>query len=349
MVSGWRALEHKSSRGGLLAGFCAGWMLACKETALLHFAAFGVAGLWWWFARRHEPGQRGRRGSGLAKTGLVALAALAVLVVALYTRGGRHWQGPLDLVRSLPRFASRAAGEGHEKPFWYYLALLGGGWSGGGVLALAVIGAFQASRSLARAAAIQVLLVYTIVIGFLYCAIPYKTPWLALNLWLPLSLLAGHGFASLWCAALKLMTRSFLALAACALAAALACDTWQRVFAHPADERNPYAYAHTVDDLLRLPERLKKLADEIKPPGELRIAVIAADPWPLPWYLRKFPQTGYWQPGQNPGPADIYITSPESAEALASQLNKWRPEFFGLRPEVLILLWSPPPTDVRHE
>ena len=29
-----------------------------------------------------------------------------------------------------------------------------------------------------------------------------------------------------------------------------------------------------------------------------RIAVIAADPWPLPWYLRHFNQVGFWQPGQ---------------------------------------------------
>ncbi len=74
-----------------------------------------------------------------------------------------------------------------------------------------------------------------------------------------------------------------------------------------------------------------------------RIAVIAADPWPLPWYLRQFSQVGFWQPGQQTGLADFYITSTEAGDQYADQLQDFRPEFFGVRPGVLILLWSPAP------
>jgi hypothetical protein len=121
---------------------------------------------------------------------------------------------------------------------------------------------------------------------------------------------------------------------------AIARDVNNRVFRFPADEQNPYAYAHTGDDLLRLPPRLTQLAEErnLKSP---RIAVVAADPWPLPWYLRKLSQVGFWQPGQDTGPADFFITSPEAAKALGDKLNNCRPEFFGVRPEVLIILWNP--------
>jgi hypothetical protein len=71
--------------------------------------------------------------------------------------------------------------------------------------------------------------------------------------------------------------------------------------------------------------------------------VIAADPWPLPWYLRRYPSVGFWQPGQQPGSADFYITSTEASDQYADQLQSFHPEFFGERPNVLILLWSPAP------
>ena len=74
-----------------------------------------------------------------------------------------------------------------------------------------------------------------------------------------------------------------------------------------------------------------------------RIAVVAADAWPLPWYLRKYSQVGYWQPGQETGAADLYITSLEAAEKMSSQLTNFNAEYFGVRPEVLIILWTPVP------
>ena len=72
-----------------------------------------------------------------------------------------------------------------------------------------------------------------------------------------------------------------------------------------------------------------------------RIGVIASDPWPLPWYLRHFSQVGFWRPGQLAGEADFYITSSEDAEQYGDRLQKLRPEFFGARPGVLFVLWSP--------
>jgi hypothetical protein len=74
-----------------------------------------------------------------------------------------------------------------------------------------------------------------------------------------------------------------------------------------------------------------------------RIAVIASDPWPMPWYLRHFNQVGFWQPGQKVADADFFITSTDAAKEYANQLREFRPEFFGVRPGVLILLWSPAP------
>jgi hypothetical protein len=41
------------------------------------------------------------------------------------------------------------------------------------------------------------------------------------------------------------------------------------------------------------------------------------------------------------GEADFYITSAEAADQYADQLQNFRPDFFGVRPGVLIVFWSP--------
>ena len=345
-LAGWRTLELKSLRAAAAVGSCAGFVLACKETAVLLFAALALPALWWAFVRRSELTRRKAHWTLLVRPALIAFAAFVFVTVLFYTWGGKHWEGPLDLLRSYPRFASRAGGEGHEKPFGYYFTLLGSG-AGAALFGLAFVGCIHAFRNRpgsepARRLLLQMLVVYALSIWGIHSLIPYKNPWLALNLWLPLALLAGVGFQTLWQASARLPARALLIAGLLLVNFGLARETWRWCFLKPADERNPYAYAHTVEDLLGLPERIEKVAARLPAKRDLKIAVCAADPWPLPWYLRQFPNTGYFQPGQNPGGADIYITSLECAELLQGTLDGWRPEFFGVRPEVLVLLWKPP-------
>lgn len=326
ILSGWRVLKTNSFLSATLAGFCAAVMLACKETAPLHFFALAVA----LFACRN-----GTRAPA-AKIILTAAGVFIFTVILLFTWFGRNWSVFSDLLRAIPSFVARAGGEGHEKPFWYYLILLGGGWSGAAILALATLGVFCALKSVRR----FWFVIYALLIAIIYSAIPYKTPWLALNLWLPLAILAGVAIEWFWFANPKLSMRISILVFIGLLGFLITHDTRQRVFMNPADEKNPYAYAHTGEDLLRLPARLEELArqDKISDP---RIAVIAADAWPLPWYLRKFSQVGFWQPGQETGDADYFITTTDVSGKLAGRLKNFRPEYFGARPNVLLILWSP--------
>jgi len=328
------------SRRGLLlpaalAGVCAALMLACKETAVIHFFALGVAGLCAWLLPPRDK---------LPAPKVVAVALLALLFVAvlLFTWFGRHWSVFADLVHAVPRFAARAGGEGHEKPFGYYFHLLDPMLvlllvAAGGAYA-AVWDAFNRIRKPPL-----LLIIYGLVIFLIYSAIPYKTPWLALNLWLPLALACGFGVAA-FCELLPSITsRWIFGLAGVFLLAVLGTQTKALVFDRPADEKNPYAYSHTGEDILGLAPRLEALARENNLP-QPRIAVIAADPWPMPWYLRKFSHVGFWQPGQETetGPVDFWITPTDLSDSLKARLQDFRPEFFGVRPGVLILLWIPP-------
>jgi len=330
MVSGWRAVRRNSLGFAAIAGLCAALMLACKETAGLHFFALGLAAVIGW--RLRTPGKMPP-----AKLWLAGASAFFVGGILLFTWGGQNWSALGDLFRALPHLAARAGGEGHEKPFTYYFILLAGGWSGAAIIILALL--FRVTGSFAR----LTLAVYAVLIGAIYCAIPYKTPWLALNFWLPLALLAGFGIERLWFASGKPSARAAILLGAAVLGLLVAHDTRQRVFLHPAAENNPYAYAHTTEDLLSLPMRLEELARQNKIQNP-RIAVIAKDAWPLPWYLRKFSNVGFWQPNQETGDADFFITTTDVPGKLAERLKYFRPDYFGARPNVLLILWSPAKT-----
>ena len=341
LLAGWRACIKRSAMLAAIAGACAALMLACKETAVLHFFALAAAGLVFWLWNR-----RGERHRGVLRLGMVLTAAAAFLLVSLmlFTWFGSNWSAIAGLMHAGPSMLARAGGEGHEKPFWYFGKLLIGGWSGGLISALACIGLFLTVRK-RDAGPYGFLGWYAVFVAVIYSVIPYKTPWLALNLWLPMALFAGITMTRLWnipgqYPALQVPMRALCVLLGTVAAVLIAHDTRERVFVHPADENNPYAYAHTGEDLLGLSGEIAEVArqDGLASP---RIAVIASDPWPLPWYLRHYSQVGFWQPGQQVGPADFYITSTEAADQYSDQLKDFQPEFFGVRPGVLILLWEP--------
>jgi uncharacterized protein (TIGR03663 family) len=343
ILTGWRAFKGRSVAQAVLAGACAALMLTCKETAVLHFFALAAAGLcfWLWNLRGKSAG-----GWWRARAATIAAAVFLLLSLALFTWFGSNLRALAALPHAIPNLLVRAGGEGHEKPFWYFAQLLAGGWSGGIISTLACIGFVQTLRK-RDPSLYGFLAFYAFFIAGIYSLVPYKTPWLALNLWLPIALFAGLAIESIWrlpakSAALRRAMPVLCILGGAVVAVLIAHDTWQRVFSHPADETNPYAYAHTSGDLLGLPELIDEAARQnaIAVP---RIAVIAAEPWPLPWYLRHFSQTGFWQPGQQAGEADFYITSSDAAEQYGDKFKNLHPDFFGVRPGVLIVLWSPIP------
>jgi uncharacterized protein (TIGR03663 family) len=343
ILSGWRASQTRSARQAALAGACAALMVACKETAVLHFFALAAAAIVFRFTSVRETGQMRQ---GQWKTIFTAAVSFLLLSAALFTWFGRNWRALPALINAEPDLFARAAGQGHEKPIWYFCRLLTVGWSGAPLVAFACLGLFIIFRRRRDASPYQYLAYYGLLIAVIYSLIPYKTPWLALNLWLPLTLFAAIAVESLWRWGTTRFSKRATVPAFCLLAALtgvlIANDTRQRVFLYPADESNPYAYAQTSEDILGLPVEIADLARQngIATP---RITVIASDPWPLPWYLRHFSEVGFWQPGQQAKDADFYITSTEAADQYADQLKNFRPEFFGVRPGVLILLWSPSP------
>ena len=335
IFSGWKTLNTPTLPAAALAGFCAALMLACKETAVIHYFAFTIA-LIVYFLTRPATTPRWCGGGGILFT---ALGMFIFITVLLFTWFGRNWSVFGDLLHAIPRFAARAGGEGHAKPFGYYFHLLDP------LFVLFLLAATGIYAALCQAVSDRrqpglLLVIYGLVVFLIYSAIPYKTPWLALNLFLPLSLLCGLGVAGFCEQISHPAGRWGTGLAVGALLMTLGTQTKELDFDHPADEKNPFAYAHTTEDFLELPKQLTELAQRHKIAAP-KIAVVAADAWPLPWYLRKYSTVGFWQPGQEPGTADFLITTTDVPQNLAERLKSFRPDFFSVRPNVLMILWSP--------
>jgi predicted membrane-bound mannosyltransferase len=128
-----------------------------------------------------------------------------------------------------------------------------------------------------------------------YSLVPYKTPWLGLNVVLPLALLSGH--------ALEWLAGRSRALALGAGVLALGVSGWQAVtlsFERYDDDRLSYVYAHTRRGFLDLVRDIEAVAATSGHGLMLPVTVTSPEHWPLPWYLRDYPHAGYY--GKIPQP-----------------------------------------------
>ena len=180
----------------------------------------------------------------------------------------------------------------------------------------------------------RLLAFYTLATFLLYSAIPYKTPWLELNILAPACLLAGVGASALY-SRMNGRLRAVFYLACALVVFALARETGRLCFENPADPRNPLAYSPTVNDI----ENLVRAVNAASPKHDAYIMVISDDYWPLPWYLRHETRVGYWSSIPERLDGDVIITLPAQLPGLQARLGAdWTAQFFGLRPEVLAVV-----------
>lgn len=346
------------------AGVAAGTMLAAKLTAVIPFLAAGVALAGCSLASAHaaSDASKGDRKRTVFARVLLAIGAplavaAAVTVAFAYSWGFTRFAGLHDLVFGLEAPLARAAGQGHGKGPLYFFSILG--TRGAGVLLLlgALAGSIIAWRRGSPVA--RGLVIYAVVLLGVHSAIPYKTPWLALGIFLPLALLAGWAVDAALQVGRALRARRddavspaarsesapYLRIAAWlglfAFAGLTAHADYRLVYAEPAAESNPLAYAHTSPDL----RRLVALVDSL-PVSEPLIAVSLNDPWPLPFLLRRESQVGFWQPGQAlPAEAAVVITTPEDVSTLDPHFAAWRPHYFSQRPGVMLVALQNPNTE----
>lgn len=351
----------------LAAGVCAGLSFATKETSVLIFAAavlaLSLTRVWSRSSRRAAVTVVEQHGSGWIHFLIAAGTGMATAFV-LYTSFFRNQRGIFESFAAFADYVMRGIDPGlHANPWYFYLKILGFSssagfvWTEGFILVLALIGARAAfgrapvSRGPRRSdpAVIQFwlryILSYSLLTAFAFSAIRYKTPWNLLTFHIGFVILAGSGVSALLHRFRSPLSRAMVILVVLSGCVHLGVQNLRANFQLPADPRNPYVYAQTSPDFLRLSKRIHNLA-LVHPDGPGMLVKVIAGPyeqWPLPWYLRDLSRVGYWTSTEAAGSLTgipVIIASPQNLESTEKFLgDRCELEFYGLRPGILLALF----------
>jgi uncharacterized protein (TIGR03663 family) len=356
IACGWRYVRSGRVAWCLTTGAMLGLMQATKETAAIAYLAAAVA----WVAvaiparrsRQHDqmpPWRWWHLALGATMAGLVAAAILS----SFFT----HPRGAIDGVLTYVPWLSRAGGQSaHIHPWHFYLHRLvwwraddGPLCSEALILGLAAVGLVAGFLRRPRwptdahADFVRWLGYYTLTMTAIYTLIPYKTPWCLLQFLLGLVLLAGVGAAVLVHSARRLPLQMFVIALLLLGTGHLAWQAYRVSYVLAADPRNPYVYAQTSADVVRLEDQLQQLADASDQGCQMPVKVIWSDPyyWPLPWYMRRFTHVEWWTTLPADATAPVVVCSPQYDAELTKRLGDTHimTGYFQLRPQVLAQLW----------
>ncbi|WP_372845233.1 flippase activity-associated protein Agl23 [Pontiella sp.] len=345
IAAGWHSVRSGARSWAIVAGLSAGLMFATKETAVISFAALAGAAILCMVFSRH----------GHLPIGNILLAAACAVLVSslLFSSFLTNLSGPLESILAFKGYFARGTGveTEHVHPWNFYLKMLvryrfAGGpvWSEGLAFGLGLLGCVAIVRRKLPTncdhGLASFLMYYTVLLTLAYSLIAYKTPWCILSLLHGWVLLAGIGVAAVFegCRQTVTLRRASLVLQL-AVAALLAYPVYatyrlarRTVFNYAADERNPYVYAHTSPDFNNLVRRIAEI-EAVSPKGKQMYIQVIAEPesnWPLPFYLRQFPNVGYWVDAHSvpakPKP-DLIISGTE----FETPEDEFLCEFYGLR------------------
>jgi uncharacterized protein (TIGR03663 family) len=282
----------------LWAGVCFGLMFAVKETFVISVLAWGGA-LAATMMCQSDWRSRERLGAWVrdyARPFALMVGVAVVVSMVFYTRLFTQPMGAWDAVRTFFVYETVA---GHDKPWWWYGQWFGWPQKAAGMwwyecVVLWVAGMVFLASWLPGAGRcterhwLRFLGFSVIGHWVIYSLFGYKTPWLMCLPWLHVCVLAGFGV-------MLLASRVWAMVAVGAMGVGLVwpMSKISNKASHrlASDARNPYAYVPTRTDV----ERMEDFLNQLRPLSDRDVvAVIGADYWPLPWYLRSFSRTGYW-------------------------------------------------------
>jgi uncharacterized protein (TIGR03663 family) len=356
------AIERFWDKGRLsalvLGATSGGLMFATKETALISAGVLAVAAVTVpvllrlrWSQGRPELGSaansprvwrtpwlqlkwRGRDGWRPYLLALTALCIFVAIQVIFYSSLFTHLQGVTDALKSVRLWADTGT-QSHIRGWSTYLF-----WLSQAELPLLILGGLGASVAIWRRDNWFVVFVALWAVGTFvaYSLVPYKTPWLTLNIIVPLTIIGGYAVEVVQGSLGRAQQRVLVPVAAALLTVAL----YQAVnlsFFHYDDNRYPYVYAHTQRDVLELVAEIGRISKRPVTKGAFTITVTSPDHFPLSWYLRYY-QAGFY--GRVVRTDDPIIIGAEQQETeLAATLGEryQRINSYTLRPGVTLVLY----------
>jgi uncharacterized protein (TIGR03663 family) len=356
LAAAWRYSRRPCAGWSIAAGLAIGLMYATKETfvfAIVCMVLALVSTLLW--SRQIEGRVIDLKAAFKAKHLLLALAVALLVSVAFFTSFFTNARGPLDSLHTYLPWLTRAGGDSpHQNPWYFYFRRLlffhyknGPIWSEALIFVLAGIGVASAFWNRNRPSSdvdfVRTIAFYTMGLTAVYTLIPYKTPWCLLGFWHGMILLAGVGAVTALRFFPKPGARFGVSLLLIVGAAHLAWQAWQASYPYAASQLNPYVYAHTSPDLVKLANKVEALA-QVSPQRHqtlVKVMCAANDYWPLPWYLRRFQNVGWWGQIPEDPSAPIMIVSSKFEAAFDEKPGKTHlmAGYFQLRPQVFLELY----------
>lgn len=254
-----------------LAWIMAVFIFCTKETSVLVFGTLGIS----FYMGFKKPAFK--LGPHLFIAPLIGMGIWA----SLFSSFGSNWRGLVDSFGTYGPWIQEGWSSKHDKPFLYYLnhILIKTELP---LCILSVVGMALAIQKRDRPGLF--LSTWTATTFLIYSYIPYKTPWLVLNILLPMFLLAGYAVQKSW--DLK-YARIILVMLSVFLLGQIP-KTFKTVYAEYDNPQHPQVYSHTSRDVFRLLADIDKLNRHGLP-----IDVLSDQYWPLPFYLKKYSQVGF--------------------------------------------------------
>ncbi len=329
--AGWRYFQSGKLLFAGMSGLCVGIAHATKETVIISIAVaiiavviLGVGRKLGWVGSTTDGSLSGSRLRYL----LIGSAVALLSSVLLYSHFFTHLPGIVDSVRT---YFLYEVTEGHEKPIWYYAWFLfspEAGFLETGLGLAALPGVVLVLVGLMRNKPSEhgglLLFVLLITIGHFcaYSLIGYKTPWLILTLLPGLAILGGVGAAK----ALAHLNTSGFAWAGLGLIAVgilLGLGSSLRInFKDPTNkaDSNYYAYVHTDPGIRKLVDMVDAQAERWNFGDAMEIVVFGSEYWPLPYYLRHYPNAGFWAEKPEGLDAPFIVASTQGAEGFEFEI-----------------------------
>ncbi|MFH1039264.1 MAG: flippase activity-associated protein Agl23 [PVC group bacterium] len=352
VVGAIRFRESKKPVYFILMCACWAWVITVKETYIMTGGAFfwAAVGTYFWFSVTRKRDQIAPRTviTDLVKwmkehypaLGLAVLVFVLIIVV-YYSSLFTNLKGTTgDLINSLLIWRKTGTkGAGHEKPWWYWCTLLKDF-----ELPVLVLGGLGIVYAFIRRNAFMVFSsLWALLLFLAYTAVPYKTPWLAMNFILPLALLAGYFAENLYRSirGSPLLVTIAGAAGAAALLAGGSGISWRVNFVEYDDDSHQIVYSQTRRDINDMMTRLEEYAHNKAQGYDTEIKIVSDEYWPLQWYLRKYIHVGYWGQVIADSDAPIVLGRSKTQEELEKTLkDTYYSELYSVRPGLDLFLYT---------
>jgi uncharacterized protein (TIGR03663 family) len=332
--------------------WCAGMgltgMILTKETYLIHVgcAAAAVGVCYVSNALNRVPDARPAKQTwDYVDLGFV-IATGAAAIVFFYSGIFFHWSGVKGLYQAYAAwFETGSTGHGHEKPWYYWLKLIGR-YEWPALVGLVLCLFCQRLKNIN----LRYLAIYGVGTLIAYSIVKYKTPWCIISFIWPFLFIFGAALLAIPSNYTKITQR----VSAILLCASLGSAVWLNYFrctTYTQDDwdktesvaeniahfftTEPYVYVQTYNDIFKLTRPVLELAKRNPTYYQMVGHIIRPSAYPLPWILDDFPHIGYYEQQNLPTTldADFLLVQQDRIEEVEKKLqNSYFAEPLTIRP-----------------